>query len=77
MTWVAQYLRLTLSKGLTRVGVSLPSPLEGNSFGFQNLVFSGYLEFRMMSEVHKPSDFVIYHHQNPLDSSLVSMHLTI
>jgi hypothetical protein len=38
--WVVQWLRLALSKGPNRVGVSLPSPKEGNTFSFQNIVYS-------------------------------------
>jgi hypothetical protein len=32
-----------------RVGVSLPSPEDGNRSSFRNVVFSSYLEFRNLS----------------------------
>jgi hypothetical protein len=38
------------------VGISLPSPEDGNRSSFRNVVFSRYLEFRTMDKVHKPSD---------------------
>jgi hypothetical protein len=34
-----------LSKEPNRVGVSLPSPEDGNRSRFRNVVFSNYLEF--------------------------------
>jgi hypothetical protein len=34
-------LRLALSKGLNRIGVSLHSPEDGNRSSFRNVVFSG------------------------------------
>jgi hypothetical protein len=39
-TWPVPWLRLALSKGLNRVGVSLPSSEDGNRFSFRNGVFS-------------------------------------
>jgi hypothetical protein len=54
---MAQYLRLALSKGPIRVGVSPPpSPEDGNRSSFRNVLFSNYLEFWMMDEVQKPID---------------------
>jgi hypothetical protein len=38
-------LRLAQSKGLNRVGDSLPSPEEENRSSFRNVVFSTYLNF--------------------------------
>jgi hypothetical protein len=38
LTWVVQWLRLALSKGPNRVGVS-PSPEDGNRSSFRNVVF--------------------------------------
>jgi hypothetical protein len=38
----------TDSKELTGVGVSLPSPEDGNRSSFRNVVFNSYLEFRTM-----------------------------
>jgi hypothetical protein len=49
-----------LSKGLNRVGASLPSPEDGMRFSFRNVVFSSYLVFRTMGKVHKPSNFEGY-----------------
>jgi hypothetical protein len=37
---LVQGLRLALSKGPNRVGVSLPSLEDGNRSGFRNVVFS-------------------------------------
>jgi hypothetical protein len=37
------------------VGDSLPSPKDGNTSSFQNVVFSNYLEFRTIDKVHKPN----------------------
>jgi hypothetical protein len=36
---LGQWLRLALSKGANRVGVSLPSPEDGNRSSFRNVVF--------------------------------------
>jgi hypothetical protein len=48
-------MRVAISKGPNRVGVSLPSPEDGNRSSFRNVVFSSYLEFRTMSKVQEPS----------------------
>jgi hypothetical protein len=53
-------LMLSLSKGPNRVDVSFPSPEDGNRSSLRNVVFSSYLEFRTMDEVHKPMDFESY-----------------
>jgi hypothetical protein len=45
-----RYLRLALSKGPNRVGISLPLPEDGNRPSFRNVVFQ-YLEFRAMDKV--------------------------
>jgi hypothetical protein len=52
--WVygLESLRLVLSKGSNRVGVSLPSPEDG----FRNVAFSSYLELRAVNEVLEPRD---------------------
>jgi hypothetical protein len=42
IAWVVQRLRLTLSKGPIRVGVSLPSTEDGNGSSFPNVVFSSF-----------------------------------
>jgi hypothetical protein len=49
-------MRLALSKGPNKVGVSLPSPEDGNRSVSETLFFFRHLEFRTMNEVHKPSD---------------------
>jgi hypothetical protein len=36
---IIQWLNLALSKGPSRVGVSLPSPEDGNRSSFRNAVF--------------------------------------
>jgi hypothetical protein len=58
MTWVVQWSRLALSKGPNRVGVSLPSPEDGNRTCFQNVFFS-YFEFQTMDKVHKLKWFFV------------------
>jgi hypothetical protein len=45
-----------ISKGPNRVGVSLPSPEDGNRSSFRDVVFSGYLEFQTMDRVLKLSE---------------------
>jgi hypothetical protein len=59
LTWVAQWLRLALSKGLN-IGVS-HSPKDGNRSGFWNGVFL-VLEYRRMDKVQKPnnSEYIMY-----------------
>jgi hypothetical protein len=47
---------LTSATAPTIVDDSLHSPEEGNRSRFRNVVFSSYLEFRMMNEVHKLSE---------------------
>jgi hypothetical protein len=39
-----QWLRLALTKGRNRIGVSLPLPEDGNRSSFRNVVFYSYLE---------------------------------
>jgi hypothetical protein len=56
-----QWLRLALSKGPNRVGVSFPSPEDGNRSRFRNFLFSSCLQFRTMNKFHKPSYSVIHH----------------
>jgi hypothetical protein len=41
-----QRLRIALSKGPDRVGVSLPSPEEGKRSSFRNTMFSSYLALK-------------------------------
>jgi hypothetical protein len=60
---------LALSNRPSGVCVYIPSPEDGNSSGFSYVVFSGYLEFQTICEVHKPRDSVILHRQIPLDST--------
>jgi hypothetical protein len=45
-------LRLAVSKGPNRVGVSLPLPDNRKRSSFRDVVFSSYLEFWMMDKVH-------------------------
>jgi hypothetical protein len=54
-----QWSRLVLSEGPNKVGVSLPSPVDGNRSSFRNVVFSIYLEFRTMDQVPKPGGYEI------------------
>jgi hypothetical protein len=39
-----------------RVGVSLPSPEDGNRFNYRNVVFWNYIEIRTMEKFNIPSD---------------------
>jgi hypothetical protein len=48
------WLKLALSKGPNRVGVSIPSPEDGN-IQFPNRCIFSYLEFRTMDKVQKCS----------------------
>jgi hypothetical protein len=50
-----QWLRLPLSNGLNQVGVSHPSPDEGNISSFRNFVFCVF-RIRTMDEVQKRSN---------------------
>jgi hypothetical protein len=47
---------ISLCKRPNRVGVSLPSPEDGNRSSFRHFVFFIYLESRTMDKVQKPSD---------------------
>jgi hypothetical protein len=40
----------------SRVGFSFPLPQDEIRPSFRNVVLSGYLEFRTMYKIHKPSD---------------------
>jgi hypothetical protein len=51
-----QWMRLALSNGPNRVGVSLSSPEDGNRSSFWNVVFSSYLKFRPIDQVQKLND---------------------
>jgi hypothetical protein len=46
--------------GSNRAGVSFPSPEDGNTSSFPEVVFSSYLEFRTMDKVNKPSNSECY-----------------
>jgi hypothetical protein len=52
---ITERLRLALSKGPNRVGVSLPLLEVKNRSSFRNVFFSSYLEFRAMVKVSEPS----------------------
>jgi hypothetical protein len=56
VTGIALLLRLAPSKGPSRVGVSVPSLVDGKRSSFRRVVFSSNLEFRTMDIVQKPSD---------------------
>jgi hypothetical protein len=60
LTWVVQWLRLALSKGPNRVGVS-PSPDDRNWSSFPNVVFCSVLEYQMMVKVKKTSNSHFYY----------------
>jgi hypothetical protein len=51
-------LKLALSKGPNRVGVSLPH-LKTKQIQFPKLKSSRYLEFRTMDKVQKPSVLIV------------------
>jgi hypothetical protein len=51
-------LMLALSMGPNRTGFTLTSTEVGNRSSFRNVVFSSYLEFRTMENIHKASDSV-------------------
>jgi hypothetical protein len=53
-------LRLAISEGPYKIGVSIPSPEHPNRTSFGNVVFSSYLEFGMIGKVPKPSDSECY-----------------
>jgi hypothetical protein len=44
--------RLVFPKGYNRVGIFFPSSEDGNRFNFRNIMFSSYLEYRLL--VGKP-----------------------
>jgi hypothetical protein len=48
-------IRFAPLEGPSKVGVSLPSPEDGNTSSFRDVVFSSCLEFWTMDKVHKPS----------------------
>jgi hypothetical protein len=49
-------------EGSNRVGVSFPSPEDGNSSSFRNAVFFRYLKFRTMDKAQKSNDSETYVH---------------
>jgi hypothetical protein len=53
-------MRLALSTGHKRVGVSFPLPEDGNGSSFRNTVSRSYLKFQKMNKVQKPSDSNCY-----------------
>jgi hypothetical protein len=59
-TNLSQRLRLVPSKGPNGAGVSVLSHEEVNRYSFRNVVFSSYLEFRIMDKVHIPRVSVLY-----------------
>jgi hypothetical protein len=64
-----QCLKLALSKGLNRVGVSLASSQDRSRYRFRNVVFSGiYNSGRWPQHRNPVIPNVLHHPQNPLDS---------
>jgi hypothetical protein len=57
--WV-MLLIMAFSKGPNRAGVTLLSSEDVNGPNFQNVVFSGYLEFRSMDKVKTSIDSKSY-----------------
>jgi hypothetical protein len=55
-----QRLRLALSKGPNRVGVSLPSLEDGNRYSLGHNVFYSYVDSQTLDKVQKPSDSECY-----------------
>jgi hypothetical protein len=53
-------LGFALCEGPNRVGASLPSPEDVKRPSFKNVMFSSYLEFRMMDRAHNLSDCEYY-----------------
>jgi hypothetical protein len=49
-------LRLALSKGPNKVGISFPLPEDGNRTSLRNVMSSIYFEFRLMDKVQKSSN---------------------
>jgi hypothetical protein len=49
---------LAISKGPKGVGVSLPSPEDGNRISFRNAVFSNCLEPVFLSVIHHRQDLL-------------------
>jgi hypothetical protein len=49
-------LRLALSKGPIREGVSLPSLEDGSRPNIRSVVISSYLKFQTIDKVHELSD---------------------
>jgi hypothetical protein len=48
-----------------KVGVSLPSPEDGNRSSFRKVVFSTYVEFLTLDNIHELSDSECSHRKNP------------
>jgi hypothetical protein len=45
-------LRFALYEGSNRAGVSIPSNEDANTPSFRNVMYSSYLEFRTLGNVH-------------------------
>jgi hypothetical protein len=56
-------VRLALSRGPSRVGVSVPSPEDGSRPSFRNVVLDSQLEFSEMEKVHEISDSECHEHR--------------
>jgi hypothetical protein len=72
-----QLLRLALSKGPSRVDVCLPLREDENRSSYRNVMFSTHLELLTMDKVHKPTDSVIHHSHNLLDSKKIDVSVSI
>jgi hypothetical protein len=60
------------------IGVSCPSPEDGNRSSFRNVVFFCFIEYRTMDKVQKPSSLeCLYHRQNPLKSTYENVTATM
>jgi hypothetical protein len=72
---MVQWLGLALSKRPNRVGVSLPSPEDGNRSSFRNIFL--YLEFWTMDKVQKPSSepFRFYDCWCPLETVHIQFYI--
>jgi hypothetical protein len=56
--WGDQLLKLALSKGPNRVGVSLAPAEDGNRSNFRIVVISSYLKFQTMDKAQKSNEYM-------------------
>jgi hypothetical protein len=76
---VVKWLRLAPSKGPNRVGISVLLPEGWNKSNFRNIVFSSYLEFRTMDEVHRSShsDYILYFIETFISNNYLTLSITV